>query len=102
MQDDVSLPSIPDTLLPAHAPMSLTAPELQPVASPDPLIAVNQPQAWWNEEIDIKHNGVSKHLGQIADYMHEWEGPIAEELGLKRADISAIRTKYPSQLKLQT
>ena len=56
----------------------------------------------WNEEIDISHGGVSKHLGQIADAMHEWEGPIAEELGLTRADIAAIKTKYPNELKLQT
>ena len=41
MQENVSLTSVPQ---PAHAPMVLTTPELQPVASP--LIAVNQPQAW--------------------------------------------------------
>ena len=52
--------------------------------------------------LDSEHGGVSKHLGQIADAMYEWEGAIAEQLGLIRADIAAIKIKYPSELKLQT
>ena len=52
--------------------------------------------------LDSKHGGVSKHLGQIADAMYEWEGPIAEQLELTRADIAAINRKYPGELKLQT
>ena len=52
--------------------------------------------------IDCGHSGVSKHLGQIADAMYEWEGPVAEQLGLTPADIAAIKMKYPSELKLQT
>lgn len=55
----------------------------------------------WNEEIDLRHGGVSIHLGQIADIMYEWEGPVAEYLGLTRADIAAIKTKYPRELKLR-
>ena len=54
-----------------------------------------------NEEIDHRHGGVSIHLGQIADIMYEWEGPVAEYLGLTRADIAAIKMKYPVKLKLQ-
>ena len=46
-------------------------------------------------------NRSSKHLGQIADSMYEWEGAIAEELGLTTADVAAINTKYPKELKLQ-
>ena len=42
------------------------------------------------------------HLGQIADTMYEWEGPVAEQLGLTPVDIAAIRVKYPSELRLQT
>lgn len=52
--------------------------------------------------LDFDNNGISKHLGKIADNMHEWEGRIAEELGLTPADISVIKTKYPGELRLQT
>ena len=52
--------------------------------------------------LDFNNGGVSKHLGQIADSMYEWEGPVAERLGLTRADIAAIKTKYPGELHLQT
>ena len=51
--------------------------------------------------MDFEHGGVSKHLGHIADAMYEWEGPIDEQLELTRADVAAINTKYPSELKLQ-
>jgi hypothetical protein len=54
-----------------------------------------------NQVLDF-NNGVSLHLGQIADNMHEWEGPIAEQLGLTLADVAAINTQYPKNLKLQT
>ena len=52
--------------------------------------------------IDYKNKGVSLHLGRIADAMSEWEGPIAERLGLTSADISSIKVKHPSELRLQT
>ena len=52
--------------------------------------------------LDSENGGVSKHLGQIADAMYEWEGPIAEQLELTRADIAAIKAKHPGELKLQT
>ena len=55
-----------------------------------------------DQVLDFENDGVPKHLGQIADTMHEWEGPIAEQLGLTRADVAAIKTKYPGELKLQT
>ena len=55
-----------------------------------------------NQVLDFENDEVSKHLGQIADSMHEWEGPIAEHLGLTRADVAAINKKYPGELKLQT
>ena len=47
-------------------------------------------------------SGVPRHLGQIADKMCEWEGSIAEELGLIPADVAAINTKHPGKLNLQT
>ncbi len=52
--------------------------------------------------LDFSNDGVSKHLGKIADIMCEWEGPIAEGLGLTPAEINAIKMKYPSELALQT
>lgn len=52
--------------------------------------------------MDSANKGVSKHLGKIADIMCEWEGPIAEGLGLTPADINAIKMKYPGELVLQT
>ena len=51
--------------------------------------------------LDCESGGVSKHLGQIADSMDEWEGPVAEELGLSAADITAIKTENPSKFNLQ-
>ena len=35
-----------------------------------------------------------KHIGKIADSMFEWEGPIAEELELRRSDIADIKTEH--------
>lgn len=46
-------------------------------------------------------NRSSKHLGQIADSMSEWEGAIADNLGLTPADIAGIKTKHRTELKLQ-
>ena len=52
--------------------------------------------------VDSEHGGVSKHLGQIADAIYEWEGPISEQLELTKADIAAIKTEHPNKLRLQT
>ena len=54
-----------------------------------------------NQVVDHDSSGVSKHLGQIADSMYEWEGSVADQLGLSRADISAIKTAHPTNLNLQ-
>ena len=46
--------------------------------------------------LDSEHGGVSKHLGQIADAMYEWEGPITEQLEVmekqSRAEEAGITT----------
>ena len=52
--------------------------------------------------LDHDSSGVSKHVGKIADSMYEWEGRLAEELGLTEADVAAIVKKYPTDLKQQT
>ena len=51
--------------------------------------------------MDSNNDGVSSHLGQIADKMCEWEGAIAEQLGLTPADVAAINVECPKSLKLQ-
>jgi hypothetical protein len=55
-----------------------------------------------DQVVDFTHGGVSKHLGQIADAMCEWEGPIAEQLELTDTDVAAIKTEHPNKLRLQT
>ena len=55
-----------------------------------------------DQVLDFDNDGVSKHLGLIADSMYEWEGPVAEQLGLTAADIATIKTEYPGKLRLQT
>ena len=52
--------------------------------------------------LDSGNDGVPRHLGQIADSMHEWEGPVAEQLGLTQVDVEAIKLKHPRELTLQT
>jgi hypothetical protein len=52
--------------------------------------------------LDFSNDGVPLHLGQIADKMYEWEGAIAEQLGLTLADVEDIKKEYPNKLKLQT
>ena len=52
--------------------------------------------------IDGENVIASKHLGQITDIMYEWEGKIADELGLTVVDVAEIKLKYPLNLRLQT
>ena len=52
--------------------------------------------------IDFANGVISRHLGQISEFMWQWEGTVAEELKLSQADNAAIRKKYPFELKLQT
>ena len=52
--------------------------------------------------LDFNEHGISRHLGLIADSMYEWEGPVADELGLTPADVAAIIVKHPHDLRLQT
>ena len=55
-----------------------------------------------DQVLDFNNDGVPRHLGQIADNMHEWEGSIAEQLGLTLANVAAIKKQYQTELKLQT
>ena len=44
---------------------------------------------------------MSQHIGEIADNMWEWEGRIADELGLTQPEIAEIKMKYDRELNLQ-
>ena len=55
-----------------------------------------------DQVLDSMNDGVSRHLGQIADSMYEWERQVAEQLGLSPADVAAIKYKHPTSLKLQS
>ena len=59
-----------------------------------------------DQEIDFEHRDTRgqvtpHHLGRIADSMADWEGVVADHLGLSEADRSDIRDKNPTHLKLQ-
>ena len=49
----------------------------------------------------VDSDGVARHIGRIADSMTEWEGAIAENLGLTPADVENIKTKHHFKLRLQ-
>ena len=51
--------------------------------------------------IDADNHG-HEHLFHIAHSMYEWEGAVAEKLGLTRANVAAIKITHPGQLRLQT
>ena len=54
-----------------------------------------------DQVIDSDHGGVLRHLGQIADTMYEWEGAVADNLGLHQADVAEIKEAHAGKLKLQ-
>ena len=55
-----------------------------------------------NQELDCDNSGALKHLGQMTDDLHEWEGSVTKELGLTTADVASISKKYPFDLNLQS
>ena len=65
------------------------------------MIEFKDPKNVLDQVLDYNSGGVSKHLGQIADSMDKWEGPVAEELGLSQANISAIKEAHPKDFNLQ-
>ena len=59
-----------------------------------------------DEEIDFDHRDarnqvIPEHLGRIADSMTDWEGDIADHLGLSEPDRSDIRERNIREPKLQ-
>ena len=62
----------------------------------------SNPEVSLDDELDRYNEGVPKHLGQIAITVSQWEGRLADELGLTSSDVSAINLKQPRNLELQT
>ena len=59
-----------------------------------------------DREIDFEHRDergqlIPRHLGKMAESMTDWEGAIADHLGLSEPDRSDIRDKNPRQPELQ-
>ena len=59
-----------------------------------------------DREIDFEHRDergqlIPRHLGKMAESMTDWEGAIADHLGLSEPDRSDIRDKNPREPKLQ-
>ena len=59
-----------------------------------------------DREIDFEHRDergqlIPRHLGKMAESMTDWEGAIADHLGLSDSDRSDIRDKDPRQPELQ-
>jgi hypothetical protein len=48
------------------------------------------------ENTDIRGRTIPQHLGKIASVMTDWEGEIADNLGLTTADRADISEKKPS------
>ena len=65
------------------------------------IFVISEEPTCLDQVMDYSSGGVQKHLGRIADLMSEWEGSIADQLGLTPADVAAINTKHPSELRLQ-
>ena len=73
----------------------------------DVLDSVPTVDRWKLEkEIDYEHKNplghvVPKHLGRISESMTDWEGDIADHLGLNEPDRSDIRERYIGEPRLQ-
>ena len=71
------------------------------------LFSVPDANRWkLDREIDFEHRDergqlIPRHLGKMAESMTDWEGAIADHLGLSEPDRSDIRGKNPTQPKLQ-
>ena len=59
-----------------------------------------------DKEIDFEHRDaegqpIPKHLGKIADSMTDWEGAVADCLGLSESVRNDIRVKHPFKAQQQ-
>ena len=71
------------------------------------LSSVSDANRWkLDQEIDFEHRDdrgqvIPQHLGRIAESMTDWEGVIADHLGLSEPDRSDIREKNLNRPSLQ-
>ena len=71
------------------------------------LSSVSDTNRWkLDQEIDFEHRDdrgqiIPQHLGRIAESMTDWEGVIADHLGLSEPDRSDIREKNLNRPNLQ-
>ena len=58
----------------------------------------------WQRKNYFEDDGVLTHyqVGQISECMREWQGRIADELGLTPTDVDDIKMMHPFRLTLQT
>ena len=74
---------------------------------PDLIASIPESNRWKvDREIDFENTDVRgriipQHLGRIASDMTDWEGEIADNLGLTRADRADIIERYPRKPSLQ-
>ena len=63
------------------------APSLEDILArvPEPL------RCKLDQRLDEGHEGVSRHLGYIAQNIPEWEGRVADQLGLTEVNIRDIK-----------
>ena len=59
------------------------------------------PLNWLNEVLDSENSGVPKDIGKIAEFVYEWEGRVADELGLTKFDVNNIKLLHKDRLDLQ-
>ena len=73
----------------------------------DVLSSVPDADRWkLDQEIDFENRNaigqvIPQHLARIADSMVEWEGVVADHLGLSAADRMDVRETYPNKPGLQ-
>ena len=74
----------------------------------DVVTSVSTDYGWkLDKEIDFEHRDarghvIPEHLGRIAESMTDWEGAIADHLGLSEPDRNGIRQGHTGEPKLQT
>ena len=50
----------------------------------------------------IGANEGSKDIGRIVESIYEWEGVVADALGLTKVDVASIKTRNKDDLRLQS
>ena len=54
-----------------------------------------------DDVLDARNEDVPKHLGRIADKIHQLEGQLSDELNLTQAELARVKLKHQCDLHLQ-